>query len=597
MEQASMKIRYINGDRLYNAFVAGGNAVITDQKYLNKINVFPVPDSDTGTNMASTMHSIIERAVQNRSLKVTLNSITDAAINGARGNSGLIFAQFIAGINREIRHEVKASTKHFAESVKNAIKHTYSSMVNPVEGTMLTVMKDWAEAVYKNRTQTNDFDELFSLSLETAKKSLRETPKKLSVLAKHGVVDAGAKGFVDFLEGIVHFIKKGKLQNLAKPDVLWEDTGVHTHSDRSEIKERYCTEALLSSPQMDLEKLRRDIQKFGSSVIVVGSETKARIHVHTNHPAKLFSKAKDFGSIIDIKADDMVQQFEVSHRRKSHIALVTDSACDIPQHILREHQIHMVPLNLHFKDSVFLDKITITPDQFYEMLKTQRKIPKSSQPSPKTIKNLLSFLSTHYDSIIAVTISDKLSGVYKQFIQAAKQINGTDIRILDSKHLSASEGLVVLRTAQEIKKGNDFKQITESAREWIKKTKILVDIHTLKYMVRGGRVSPLKGLLAQMLNLKPIISLDEQGKAMAYGKSFSRKSNMKKIIHEIKSMSEKNQIWNYAIVHAQARERAHTYASKLHSAIGQRPAYIVDISPVVGAHNGIGAVAIAFMFE
>jgi len=592
-----MPIKYINGIRLYNAFLAGGEAVIKDQNYLNKINVFPVPDSDTGTNLASTMHSIIQGAVQKNSLKATLNSMADAAIYGARGNSGLIFAQFIYGIKKELRQDMKASTQTFGESVRKAIKHTYNSIVNPVEGTMLTVMKDWAEAMYNYRTKTNDFHDLFSHSLHAAKKSLKDTPKKLSVLAKRGVVDAGAKGFVDFLEGVVLFIKKGKLKNVPKSKIQWRETGIHSHSDRNSIGERYCTEALLTGSYIDLNELRQDIQNFGSSAIVAGSETKVRVHIHTDHPEELFSKVKDYGSIINIKVEDMVKQFEASHKRKADIALVTDSACDIPKEILDEHQIHVVPLNLHFKDSVFLDKATITPDQFYNLLKTQKQHPTTSQPSSQTIQNLFSFLSAHYKSVIAVTISSKLSGIYKQFFNAAGKIKGKKISILDSKQLSASQGLVVLKIAEEIRKGGDFNQITASAEEWIHKTKILVDISTLKYMVRGGRVSPLKGMLAKALNLKPIISLDEQGKATAYGKSFSRKNNMKKIIKEIKILNEAKGIWNYAVVHAQALERAYSYADKLKQTTGKKPAYIVDISPVVGVHNGLGAVGIAVMIR
>ena len=266
-----MQIKYLSGDRLYYAFLAGGNAVIEDQYYLNKINVFPVPDSDTGTNLASTMHSIAEGAAADRSLKTTLRSIADAALSGARGNSGLIFAQFVHGFSKELKNEVKISTSSFGESVKKAVQHAYKSIISPVEGTMLTVMKDWAEAVYVQRTKTGDFVELLSDSLQIAKKSLKETPKKLTVLARAGVVDAGAKGFVDFLEGILNFIKKGKLRYIPKSKISWQDSAIHVHSDRKSIDRRYCSEALLAGKNMDLDKLRREIPLFGNSVIVAGS--------------------------------------------------------------------------------------------------------------------------------------------------------------------------------------------------------------------------------------------------------------------------------------------------------------------------------------
>jgi DegV family protein with EDD domain len=592
-----MKISYLDGRRLYYAFLVGGNEVIKDQRYLNKINVFPVPDSDTGTNMASTMRSIAEGAVPSPSVHETLHSIADAALSGARGNSGLIFAQFLHGIREEIKSVKKISTSSFGETVKKAVQYAYESIVAPVEGTMLTVMKDWAEAVYQQRTRKRDFADLLSYSLKVTKRSLLETRNKLPVLTKAGVVDAGAKGFVDFLEGITSFIKTGKLKRIPKSTVLWEDTEFHVHKDKDSIEQRYCTEALLTGKGMSLDKIREEIIPFGSSAIVAGSEEKVRIHIHTDHPADLFFRLKAFGSFSQLKVDDMQKQYEVSNERKSKIALVTDSACDLPQEIIDEYQIHVIPFNLSFGDSLFLDKVTITPEQFYTLLKTHREHPKSSQPSLKSAQNLLSFLASHYESIIVVNISDKLSGAYKLSQEAASVVKDKKISVINSRHLSVSLGLVVFRMAEEISKGKGHEEIVKSAEEWIQKTKILVDIQTLKYMVRGGRVSPMKGFLAKILNLKPIVSLDSEGKGTAYGKSFSRRGNMKKIIQMIQNRNGKEKLWNYAIVHVQNIKRARMYAERIQGIIHRSPAYIVDISPVIGVHNGIGAIGIALMFE
>jgi len=592
-----MKISYLDGSRLYYAFLVGGNEIIKDQKYLNKINVFPVPDADTGTNLASTMRSISEAAVPNSFVYKTLHSIADAALSGAQGNSGMIFAQFLHGISEEIKSVKRLSTSSFGEIVKKAVQHAYRSVVSPVEGTMLTVMKDWAEAVYQQRTQMRDFVDILSHSLKITKRSLMETRNKLPVLAKAGVVDAGAKGFVDFLEGITNFIKKGKLKRIPKPMALLEDVGFHVHKDKDAIEQRYCTEALLVGKGMDLDKLREETIPFGSSAILAGSEEKVRIHVHTDHPADLFYRLKDYGTIAQLKADDMQKQYEASYERKSKIALVTDSVCDLPQEIIDENQIHVIPFNLSFGDNLFLDKVTITPEQFYTLLKTHRDHPKTSQPPLKTVQNLFSFLATHYESIIVVNISDKLSGAYKLCQEASSVVQNKKISVINSKHLSVSLGLVVLRVAEEIGKGKTHEEIVKLAEEWILKTKILVDIQTLKYMVRGGRVSPMKGLLAKILNLKPIVSLNSEGKGVASGKSFSRRGNIKKIMRKIRDMADKEKLWNYAVVHAQNLERAEAYAKRIKESIHRDPAYIVDISPVIGVHNGIGAVGIALMFE
>jgi DegV family protein with EDD domain len=592
-----MQIKYLDGDRLYYAFLIGGDAVINDKDYLNKINVFPVPDSDTGTNMASTMRSIAEETVHSRSAEATMQSIVDAALSGARGNSGLIFAQFLYGISEKLKNVKRISTSLFGESVKDAVKYAYKAIVTPVEGTMLTVMKDWADAVYQKRTEKKDFADLLADALQVAKISLTETPKKLAVLAKAGVVDAGAKGFVDFLEGITNFIQKGKLRSISKPELLLPDTQVHVHSRKDVIDQRYCTEALITGKNMDLERIRKEVHPYGVSAIVAGSPEKMRIHIHTNNPADLFFHLRSYGSIIQIKADDMLKQYVASHERKAKIALVTDSSCDLPQQVIDDYQIHMIPYNLSFGETLFLDKITITPEQFYTLLKTVKEIPKSAIPPLKTVQSILSFLASHYESIIVVNISDLLSGAHKQSQEAANVVGNKKISFVNSKHLSGTLGLIVLRIAQAIQEGKTHGQVVKLANEWVEKTRLFVDIKTLKYMVRGGRVSPMKGLVARVLNIKPLISLDSEGKVFAMGKSFSRKGNMKKIIKIVESMASEGKIWNYAIVHAQNIERAETYARKLEDILRKKPAFTMDLSPVIGVHNGIGVIGIGVMYE
>ena len=209
-----MKISYIDGNRLYNAFLAGGAAVISQQDYLNKINVFPVPDADTGTNLASTMRSIMEGSRLYKSLSKTARSIADSALIGARGNSGIIFAQFIHGLSMELEDGNRTNVRDFAKTARSSLKYVYESIMEPVEGTMITVIKDWVNSLDEQSNRTTDFSSLIAETLKAARKSLADTPKKLKVLADAGVVDAGGKGFVDFLEGIWEFISRGKLKRV-----------------------------------------------------------------------------------------------------------------------------------------------------------------------------------------------------------------------------------------------------------------------------------------------------------------------------------------------------------------------------------------------
>ena len=592
-----MKIRYLNSQRLYYAFLAGGNAVIQDKDYLNKINVFPVPDADTGTNLAATMRSIAESAVVDKSLKSTFRSIADAALSGARGNSGLIFAQFLHSLSDEVRQDRHLTAKAFADMVRRAVQAARHAILHPVEGTMLTVMQEWAEAVHQKATKTADFVELLHDSLIEAKRSLMETPKKLQVLARAGVVDAGAKGFVDFIEGVWHFVRAGRLRNIAEATPAAQDLPQKVHSFRNGLTHRYCTEALLEGKRMDMDKVRSLLQSFGDSAIVAGSEKKLRFHVHTNAPAELFFQLKDIGATVQIKADDMRKQYEASQNRRSPIALVTDSACDLPPEFIDEHQIHVIPYNLSFGQTQFLDKLTITPNQFYTLLKTRREHPQTSQASVATMQNLFSFLSTFYDSILVFNISGGLSGALSFSRQAAEKVTDKKITVIDTRSLSAAQGLIVMRATEALERGATHDEIVRLSEEWIAKTRLLVDIATLKYMVRGGRVSPMKGLAARLLHIKPIITLDEYGKGVPCGKSFSRRGNMKKILAMIGKAAADRKIWRYAVVHAQNPGRAHLYGQKLEAMLGRPPAYIMDVSPVVGAHNGIGVVGVTFMHE
>ena len=592
-----MRITYLNSRRLYTAFLAGGNAIVDDKDYLNKINVFPVPDADTGTNLAATVMSIAQSSVLTASIKGTMRSMADAALMGARGNSGLIFAQFVLGISQEIKNDFKLTTRSFGESVKAAVQHVQKSIVSPREGTMLTVIRDWADAVYHSRTKTHDFIELLSSSLQAARQSLMDTPKKLSVLAKAGVVDAGAKGFVDFIEGILEFIRRGKLRSIAEKAVDWQLPEPNGHSFKNEITHRFCTEAMMTGAGLDIDRLRQHLQAFGESAIIAGSEERVRFHVHTNRPAELFYALKDYGSITQVKVDDMIRQFESIHSRRSPIALVTDTSCDLPQEVIDEHQIHVIPFQLAFGDSLFLDRLTVTPGQFYTLQKTSRAYPQTSQPSASVTQAALSFLASHYESIIMFHISAGLSGTYSGSRQAADKIAGKKISVIDSKGLSLMLGLLVLRSAEALRAGSNHDEIVASAEAWVRKTKIFVDVQTLKYMVRSGRVSPLKGLLARVLNIKPIISLDGEGKSRALGQSFSRRGNMKKILKLIETMKLEGRIWNYGIVHAQNRKRADSYGDELRRLLGREPAFIEEVTPVIGVHVGSGVVAVILMAE
>jgi DegV family protein with EDD domain len=592
-----MKIAYLDGSRFYRAFRVGGAAIIRNQKELDRINVFPVADADTGINLASTIEAVLSRSEQKRGLKDTIKLVADSALMGARGNSGIILAQYLHGLRMELPDISNVSAREFAESARRAVRHMYSSLMNPVEGTMLTVLREWSEFLAEHSKQVDDFHHLLKSSLETARKSLKETPSKLGILAESNVVDAGAKGIVYFLEAIVDYIERGSVRQASSiiPQMAIEDR-VEVHSEAPKTH-RYCIEAMYKLERGELEDVKASLTELGDSLILAGSKEKAHFHLHSQKPEQVFGTLFDLGKVSSLKIDDMQRQYEISHARKYKIGILTDSACDLPDELMDKHQIVRLALGINFGERFYLDRASITSATFYQMLRSDPHHPVSSQPSPASIKAALVQLSENYEQVIAVHLSNKLSGVYSGVAREIEAAGLKNVHLVNSRQLSVTEGLVVLRLAQAIESGRPYQEIVGLLDSWSDNSKIYTDVNTLKYMVRGGRVPALTGFVAKVLNLKPIVSVDKSGKAEMMGKSFSRKQNMKKILNLISRELGTRRIWNYAIVHADDPDRAAEYASKLYAITGKEPAYTMPLSPVVGVHNGIGAVAIGVLYE
>ncbi len=515
----------LDGRNLYYTFIAGARKVIDHQIELNKINVFPVNDGDTGTNLASTIRSVIESLHPHRSYKITADRIAEATLMNARGNSGIIFAQFFYGLSNETADVKSVNLKQFAESIQRSVKYIYEAVAIPVEGTMLTVIREWADYIYKSWHKFSDFNQMLLSSYEVLKKSLFETTSKLKVLAKANVVDAGAKGFVFFVEGIIDYIYSRNLKGLI---LLKAETTALPKMEEvisENVEFRYCTEAILKNTTISQHDLMSLLQNHGDSAVIAGSDKMRRIHVHTNNPADLFYNLKDFGTMTFQKADDMIRQSESVFKRKYKIALVTDSTCDLADEILDHYQIHMLPINISFGENLYLDKITIRPEQFYLMLNESPDYPKSSQINEAAFVNLYSHLASHYDSVISVHVSEKFSGTFFTSRKAAQIVSkefDKPISVINSKGISGSLGLIVLRIARAIESGNLHEQIVTSAEKWVNDTRIFVSVRTLKYLVRSGRVSYFKGFIANLLNINPIISIDETGKTVVFDKALTK---------------------------------------------------------------------------
>lgn len=590
----------LDGRNLYYAFIAGARKVIENQVELNRINVFPVNDGDTGTNLAATIRSVMESIHPHRSYKITADRIAEATLMNARGNSGIIFAQFFYGLSIETGNLRSITLKQFAESLAKSVSYVYAAVARPVEGTMLTVIKDFADYIYSSRNKFSDFNNMLTGAFEILKKSLLETKSKLAILEKNNVVDAGAKGFVLFFEGIMEFVHNRNIRELISARSITIPFQKTEETVTEKMNFRYCTEALIRECKIDREMLIKILESYGDSVVVAGSEKLRRIHIHTNVPSELFNTLRKTGTITFQKADDMVRHFQTANERKWKIALVTDSTCDLSPEFIDTYQINMIPINLNFGENHYLDKVTLQPEQFYNLLSESSDHPKSSQINENTFVNLYSHLASHYDSVIAIHLSDQLSGTFFSSQKAAQKIAGEfgkQITVLNSKNLSGSLGLIVLRAAQAIESGLSHDEVVSMAEKWIRNTRIYVSVKTLKYMVRGGRVSATKGLVAKLLNINPIVSINEAGKAVLFDKTFSQKANMEKVMSHIKKINDSQKIWNYIVLHANNKKSADWFTEKMEKLTNMKPVSVVNISPVIGANAGAGAASVALLYD
>ncbi len=233
--------------------------------------------------------------------------------------------------------------------LSKSVSYVYGAVARPVEGTMLTVIKDFADYIYNSRNKFSDFNHMLTSAYEILKKSLLETKSKLAILGKNNVVDAGAKGFVLFFEGIMEFINTRNIRELISARPVTTPFQKNEEAITEKMNFRYCTEALIKECLMDREILIKTLEEYGDSVVVAGSDKLRRIHLHTNIPSELFDNLRKAGTITFQKADDMIRHYQTANERKWKIALVTDSTCDLSQELIDNYQINVIAYKYQFR--------------------------------------------------------------------------------------------------------------------------------------------------------------------------------------------------------------------------------------------------------
>lgn len=302
----------LSGKILRDAIISGANNIINNKESVDELNVFPVPDGDTGTNMSMTIRNAVAE-LNMLSDSVTVETVAQTAasamLRGARGNSGVILSLLFRGLSKGLAGKHEATVEDYCNALKLGAEAAYKSVMKPTEGTILTVARVAAEKA--NDAQCKDFAELFDVLTTAAKETLDQTPEMLPVLKKAGVVDAGGMGYYTILKGMASVICGGVMIS-AKEETATEKAVVTNAAGtfETDIEFTYCTEFIVvkSDVNKDATKLRAFLESIGDCVVVVDDDSIIKVHVHTEHPGKALEEGILYGSLINLKIENMKEQ-------------------------------------------------------------------------------------------------------------------------------------------------------------------------------------------------------------------------------------------------------------------------------------------------
>jgi DegV family protein with EDD domain len=599
----SVGIAYVDGPRLARSLFAAADWVAAGRDEINRINVFPVPDGDTGTNFSLTLRAVADalRALGDAPLPETARAMSRAAVLGARGNSGMMLAHFLLGFTESLGDRTQATTADIAAAVRRGSDRLYTSLDDPREGTILTVAREAAAAAEQAAAAYPDVGEFMRRLLDEGEAALARTPELMAVLKEAGVVDAGGKGFVRMLEGVVRYIEGDPILPVTA-DQMGEASLAPAALVEVAVERdfQFCTEVLVRGEQLPPgNEVRAAMHTFGGSVVVAVAADILKIHVHTDTPEAVFSYATRWGQVETTKADDMRAQ----HRRLAHpdrrpVAIVTDSSADLADPVLDRHHIALVPLQVVFGDETFRDRVELKPEEFYRRLRAARDLPTTSQPAPAEFVRVLRDARSEADEVVAVLLASALSGTFASAQAAVRAAGISGVHLVDSRSASLGLGMLALRGAELAESGWPASAIATELERLRGQAGMLLTVDTYENLLRSGRVSRGKAWIAGMLDVRPILSLDAAGRVVPVDRVRGRVNLVPRVLGLLeRRLTPRPKVVRFGVVHAEAPEVAERVRTALVAAYRPRDCFVTLATGVLGTHVGPGAWAVFYQVE
>ena len=625
-----MEISYVDGPRLRRSLLAASDYARSQRAELNRINVFPVPDGDTGTNLALTVRAISDELRDSREQEVSeiARAAARAAVLGARGNCGMMLSHFLLGFSERIEGRERIGAGELAHAFQAGAERLQDALEKPVEGTILTVVRDTARAAAL--AETRDVGALMVEVVERARESLARTPELLPVLRKAGVVDAGAKGFVHLLEGVVAHLRNDSAPAAVTGDGGSEGLSAGIAGDGDEAVEgasfaddpapaaridypeereggRYCTEALVRGPELpDQDDVRSLLRDRGDSLIVIRTEDTLKVHIHTDEPDDVFDELRALGKLVTHKAEDMdAQHRSVERAARGHVRLarrpvgvVADSGCDLPDEVIRAHGIRIVPLQLVDRDRTYRDRVDITAEAFARRMADEQELPTTSQPPPGDFLEVYQDAAEDAEALVAVTLAAALSGTHASAEAVSDLVEETPVRVVDSRSASLLQGLLTLKAAELAEDGVTPEEIAAELHRIRDRSGILFTVDRFDRLLASGRVGKGTAWIGSLLGAKPILGLDRDGAVRREGLAFGRSRVLPAVLRRLeRAIPDEAEEVRFGVVHVGCPEVLEEVSDALRERWGEVEILTGPATPVIGTHIGIGSWAVAYLVE
>ncbi|MGD2216410.1 MAG: DegV family protein [Gemmatimonadales bacterium] len=573
---------------------------------LDRINVFPIPDGDTGTNLALSLRAIADAldGVEDGSVSGMAGRIAEAGVLGARGNSGMMLSHYFLGFADGLESRRRAGPQELTEAMRRASTSLYQAVDQPVEGTILTVVRESTEEICRLAAQLPDLRDLATKLLQAAHASLKRTPELLPVLRQAKVVDAGAKGFVCFVEGMVSFIEGRTRPTFAhvvaprEPDAA----AAAEYPEEADRAYRFCAEFVVRGQTLpERRQLAGAVRELGGSLIVNRASSVAKIHIHTDEPTEVERALAVLGGIVEcVKAEDMRAQHRGRRLRPTRqVAILTDTTCDLPPELIIEHDITIVPLTVMFGDEAYLDQVDITQEEFLARLTDPgHPLATTSQPAPAHFDEAYRGAAEQANEVLGVMLSGALSGTLAQAQVAAGRFGDARIGIHDSCTASLGLGLRVLRAAELSEQGGSLDEISAELERLKERSGLYVTVDTLDYLQRSGRLGKAQAYLGNLFDLKPILSVDRQGRVVPVDRVRHREGLIPRVLELVADCipTERTRL-RMGVVHVLCRDVADELASELERRFAPDEILVRPATSVIAAHTGPGAWGVFYQAE